>query len=98
MFHVTCWLSGYGWGKLGEVKLPYNPVNSTLRETWRKENTTNTQHPLADMRRGDSVKGHVAQINKETSLINESYLLIPRFPVLDSWTGNCYYPQCSEGK
>lgn len=46
MFHSMSCSSGYGWGKLGEVKLPYRPVISTLRERWGRENRTNRQHQL----------------------------------------------------
>ena len=65
MFHTMSWLSGYGWGKSGEVKLPYNPVISTLSETCRRENRTNTQqHPLGKIRcDGSSFKDYLAEIN-----------------------------------
>lgn len=46
MFHTTSWLSGYGCGKLGEVKLPYGPVSSRLRQARVREDSTKTPHQL----------------------------------------------------
>ena len=64
MFHTMSWLSGYVWGKLGEGKLPYNPVISTLSEACMRENRTNTQPPLGKIRcDGNGFKDNFPQIN-----------------------------------
>lgn len=46
MFHTASWSSWYGCGKFGEVKLPYGPVSSTLREARMREDSTKTPHQL----------------------------------------------------
>lgn len=46
MFHTASRSSGYGCGKLGEVKLPYGPVSSTLREAKIREDSSKTPRQL----------------------------------------------------
>lgn len=54
MFHTRRWLLGYAFGKLGEVKLPNNPVNSRLHDNGRKPIRAN-KTLQADMRSHTSV-------------------------------------------
>ncbi len=90
-----CWLSGYGWGKLGEVKLPYNPVISTLSDTWRRENRTNTQRPLGKIRcDGSSFKDYFAQINANWHSPGHAGLTVPRYFACSG----VVHSQCPEGK
>lgn len=80
MFHTMYSLSGYGWGKLGEVKLPYNPVISTLSERRRRDNRTNTQHPLGKIRcDGSCFKDYSAEINANGHSPGHVGVTVPRY-------------------
>lgn len=87
MFHTMCWLSGYGWGKLGEVKLPYNPVISTLSETRRRENRTNAQQPLGKIRcDGSSFRDYFAHKNANWNSPGHADFVGPRYFALDQFS------------